>query len=234
VTSFMPRIKDLKRFLKRNDRFKVIPKDYYEKRWYGYNTEVLVFKRSNGTVDVSILRGLLSGNEEHEFSSLDEAVEFIKGRFPPEYYVYYKPRWREDESFINVRSLFGFTVGEAEAWKLILARAMGHLNDRKLLGVRVLKDTSRKCDRCYENTAAIQLVFEYGFKRYSVYYCRECFRKRVLSLWAGLLKEVGRIKDNLLQLIEQPVSKEELREIEEAALAEDEDYHYLKELGVVQ
>lgn len=230
----MPIIKDLKRFLRRNQWFKVIEASLYERRWYGLAHEVHVVSFSEG-VEVTVLYGdwLFGTREEKLFSSLDDAIKWIMQKFPPSMYVYYKPRFSEHEDFINVRNLLGLTIDEGEAWKVILARVMGHLNGRRLLGFKVLRNTSKKCSRC-DRKAAILLVFDYHGKRYGVYYCREHFIRAVYAVWANLVKKAGRIKDGMLRLVEQPITKDEEKELLEYLIREDEDIHYLKELGVIE
>ena len=218
--------------------FKVLHREYYDKRYWVWSRHLRVEVHvRGGTATYEVVdfgREFFDKMEERKFSSLDEAVKHVLEKYPPKYYVYYKPVFREfDESFTNVRYLFGFTVDEAEAWKTILARTMGHLNGRVLLGFRKLRETSKECDQCWKEKAAVQLVFDYHGKKYSVYYCRECFIKRVYSLWANLLKEVGRIKDRMLNLVEPPISDEEKRELEEYLAKELEDLNYMKELGLL-
>ena len=208
----MPRIKDLKRFLKHHDSFKIIHKEYYEKRHYSRAYEVRVY--SNDKVEVSIFHGWEKWDEK-EFNSLDEAIEWIQKEFPPEFYVYYYPRFREpDYNYTNVRHLFGFTVDEAYAWKTILARAMGHLNGRMLLGFRKVSiGTSKKCDKCRERKAAIMLVFDYHGKRYGVYYCSECFLEAINKA----IKRLHRKLEGMYEIMSRLTKVDRIDEVYEYA-----------------
>jgi len=234
----MPRIRDLRRFVKRYLKsnhdwvdFKVIHADAYRKRDWFWSREARISVH-NGKYEVTVWFKS-EVEEEKEFDSLDEAVNYVLEKYPSEIYVYYKPVFRFYNDFTNVRNLFGFTIDEAYAWKTVLARAMGHLNGRELLGFRKLRETSKKCDRCRKGKAVLLVVFDYHGRRYGVYYCRECWKKRVYSLWANLVKEVGRIKDKMLELVEPPMTHEEVKELEEYLAIVDEDIHYMKELGMV-
>ncbi len=198
----MPRIRDLKRFLRRHDRFKVIHRDYYERRWYGFANEVRVFSLSDG-VEVTVFHGWGTADSK-VFSNLSEAIDWIKREYPPEYYVYYYyvPRFTDEgesnQVYINLRSVFGFTIDEAEAWKLILARAMGHLNGRRLIGFRILKNTSKNCG-C-GNKAVIQAVFDYHGRKYGEYYCNECWKEEVNALFEKLGRKIKAMKERMQEL----------------------------------
>ena len=237
----MPRIRDLRRFICRNLRrvgdwvdFKVILKwDYEGRRWgRAYHLRVSLREDSDGLYfEVTDFGNrFFSGYEEKVFRTLSDAINFVLSKYPRERYVFYRyvPRDidRYLEVFTSLRYLCGFTIDEARSWSLILARAMGHLNGRRLVGFEKLGNTSKKCGRCGKGKAVIKAVFEYRDSKYSLYYCSECWQKRVLSLWVNLVREVGRIKDELLSLIETP-SKQEEQELQELKLALDEDLQYL-------
>jgi len=198
----MPRIKDLKRFLKHHDSFKIIHKEYYEKRHYSRAYEVRVY--SNDKVEVSIFHGW-DERSEKEFNSLDEAIEWIQKKFSPEYYVYYYPKPRDplaDRNYTNLRHLFGLTLDEFYAWRTLLARALGHLNGRELIGVRLLSiGTTKKCSLC-RNQARIMLLFQKNSLRYGVYYCSDCFLKQIKNAFKRLHEKLEDMEHTMSALTE--------------------------------
>jgi len=76
--------------------------------------------------------------------------------------------------FATLRSLGNLTLDEYHAWSIIFARALGHLNGRRLVGIYVPKKTNKTCVKC-DRKARVVLVFRYGDSFYQEYYCLSCF-----------------------------------------------------------
>jgi len=209
----MPRIRNLKLWLSRrlrkdldSARFKIISREYYEKRWWGMATEVEVMMRiEDGKPEYVVDVGGEDG-KEYRFESLDDVVKFIESRCNPEYCVYYYTSIRDleksYETFDNLRHVLDLTWGEYHALSLLIARAMGHLNDRRLRGFQRLTNTSKKCRLCRKRPAKVRAVFEYGYKVYSVYYCEECWREVVNRAMDNMIRDIESYREKLIRYVE--------------------------------
>jgi len=197
----MPRIRNLRRYIKRKFkegwkgvRFKVIGPESYRKKDWRWSKEVTVHCWGDSDYRVEVAPGLLEKRGEvKKFKSLEEALDYIEEEFPPEEYVYYVPRYKWDPKYFNVRDLLHCTLWEADAWRILLARALGHLNGREFIGARRLTNTSKACERC-GGKAAVLLVFKYAGRAYGVYYCKNCLVELINNAAERLHKEVEKIK----------------------------------------
>jgi len=212
----VPIIRNLRGYIERgNISFKVLERDSYMKGHYTLSKEVSFLLTRSGEVEVIIHYNSDHGSESETFKTLDDAIRYIEERFPSSAYVYYYSSLLRppDRNFVNIRSLFGFTIDEAEAWKTILARAWGHLNGRIMIGFRVLKRTRKKCSICRKETAKILAVFEYRRKRYGVYYCSECWKVKVAKAILKIKDVVDEIRFRLAEIAE--INYKEIIDVEE-------------------
>ena len=83
--------------------------------------------------------------------------------------------------FATLRSLGNLTLDEYHAWSIIFARALGHLNGRRLVGIYVPKKTNKTCVKC-DRKARVVLVFRYGDSFYQEYYCYAHFEEMLYYL----------------------------------------------------
>jgi len=208
----MPRINNLKLWLKRRlsefprtATFKVISREYYSKRWWSEASEVIVTVEN---ADGGILYSVMTDEEkfkEMTFHSLDEVVGFIESAYPPRSYVYYYTRMRDLErgykTFDHLRRLLGVTWDEYWALSVLLARAMGYLNGRSIRGLQRVKGTTKKCHLCWRNPAAVKAVFEYGDRRFSVYYCEDCWRETVNRAIDSIIRHFEVYRDKLISYV---------------------------------
>ena len=209
----MPRIKDLRRFLKRRldfskprdwVSFKVISAEDYKKRHFNEAHEVEFEKDGDKwIVTIAWYSNWFRDRTEKEFNTFVGALNYLLDKFPPKYYVYYYSRhnMRAYENYYTLRDVLGYTIDESYSWRTILARCMEHLNGRELIGFKVLKNTSKKCwiYSC-NNKAEILVVFEYRGMRYGLYYCRKHWEKQVEEIHKCLLEKTEHIRKSLLKI----------------------------------
>ncbi|BBC20948.1 hypothetical protein [Aeropyrum globular virus 1] len=111
-----------------------------------------------------------------------------------------------------LRYITPMTLDEESAYQLLFARAMNHLNGRRFLGVKRLVRAKRRCEgvqsvmepyryfsRC-DRQAEIALLFQYNYKYYAVYLCRECYVKTVEAVKKYLQDRVSSIAESLLEM----------------------------------
>jgi len=209
----MPRINNLKLWLKRRlsefprtATFRVISREYYERRWWSEAFEVIVAVEN---ADGGILYSVMMDEDKYgemTFHTIEEVVSFIESVYPPRSYVYYYTRMRDlergYETFDHLRRLLGVTWDEYWALSVLLARAMGYLNGRELRGLQWVKGTTKKCHLCWRNPAAVKAVFEYRDRRFSVYYCEDCWRETVNRAIDNIIKDLEVYREELTRYVE--------------------------------
>ena len=113
---------------------------------------------------------------------------------------------------VFLRYLAPMTLDEADAWGLIIARGMGHLNGRQLIGVRLVKRASSRCEgvQVYgepyyycDRPARVALVFYYRGKYYQVPLCAECYRRTVEGVKQVIVKRIDKIAEALENFAQQ-------------------------------
>ncbi len=115
-------------------------------------------------------------------------------------YVFVKPsRYSEsrERRWINLRHLANLTLDEYDSFKIIVARATGHLNTRMFIGVRLLGNTSKACRECGRK-AELDAVYSFRGAKYSIPYCKICFIKTLRrSITEYINKFLERVEHNL-------------------------------------
>jgi len=103
--------------------------------------------------------------------------------------------------FISLRNLLGTTIDETDAWKIIMARALGHLNYRRLYGIKVYKSSAKRCVMCDKPTN-VALIFGWDDgTRYSVPYCLNCLKTEVIKMIETHVNEIlEALRDSLEEL----------------------------------
>ena len=129
-----------------------------------------------------------------DYKSLSSLKRFLKRWFDKNgrAAVFVKPGKGGGGEFISLRNLLGTTIDETDAWKIIMARALGHLNYRRLYGIKVYKSATKECDYCGKPT---NMAFLFGWDdgtRYSEHYCQECIEGEILPMIREHVEEVLR------------------------------------------
>ncbi len=127
-----------------------------------------------------------------DYKTLSSLKRFLKRWFDKNgrVAIFVKPGRGGGGEFISLRNLLGTTIDETDAWKIIMARALGHLNYRRLYGIKVYKSSAKRCVMCDKPTN-VALIFGWDDgTRYSVPYCHECLEIRIIEAIREHVEEV--------------------------------------------
>ena len=102
----------------------------------------------------------------------------------------------------TLTDLVDLVLDERDAWSILMARAVGNLNGRRLWGFKKLKRSKKKCMYCGER-AEISVVYSYREKVFSEYYCKRCFLNHFIEDVRNFVKEqLYTILNELLRWLE--------------------------------
>jgi hypothetical protein len=115
---------------------------------------------------------------------------------------------------------FNLTVDERTAYSILMARANGLLDGRRVIGVEVLKQSKKRCewnlarDEVYDyplgpytpekpcgEPAALRLVCTYGDDKFAVYLCRRHFERLLQRTVAMVERDMRRIYETVEEVL---------------------------------
>ncbi|MEM3948244.1 MAG: hypothetical protein QXM76_01450 [Zestosphaera sp.] len=112
-------------------------------------------------------------------------------------------KMRLDSSFFNYIDdryfIFSYFILRY-AFKMVVARAMGHLNGRTLEEVARLRRTDKKCRKC-GNNADVKLTFKYNDKYYSIYLCKEHYLEQIHEAKEKMIASIENLTNKLEKVV---------------------------------
>jgi len=125
--------------------------------------------------------------------------------------------------YISLRDC-NLTSDERGAYSILMARANGLLDGRRVIGVEVLKQSKKRCewnlerDEPYDyplgpyapekpcgETAALRLVCTYGDDKFAVYLCRRHFERLLQRTVAMVERDMRRIYETVEEVLREEV-----------------------------
>ncbi len=176
----------------------------YERRAFTYRNRgtIEVYKTKDGKWHLFIDEPGHMDIIHKNYKTLSSLKRFLKRWFDKNgrAAVFVKPGKGGGGEFISLRNLLGATIDETDAWRIIMARALGHLNYRRLYGLKVYKHSSKECEMCGQ-PADTALIFGWDDgTRYSIPTCLQCLETRVIEM---IREHVEEMLESLKESIER-------------------------------
>jgi len=157
----------------------------YERRAFSYDRRgrIEIYKDCRGKWILIIDDRGHDKYDRREYKHFGSLRRYLREWFNKnaDYLVFLKPRKGGESKYYPLSKILGLALDEVSAWRVIFARSLGHLNFRRFYGVKVLGETTKKCELC-GNRADMVLVFGWdNGRRYGRYYCRRCFMNHAVK-----------------------------------------------------
>jgi hypothetical protein len=120
--------------------------------------------------------------------------------------------------YIRLRDL-NLTVDERVAYSILMARANGLLNGRRIIAIEILKQSKKRCEwnLAYEERplaliaeerpcgkpAALRLVCTYGDAKFAVYLCMEHFERFLYNAAKMVETDMRRILESIKEAMRE-------------------------------
>ena len=178
---------------------------HYEKRAFSWHNlgVIKIYKTGDGTWHLFIEEPGQEDFISRDYKTLRGLKRFLEKWLEKngEIYIFVKPSKGGGGKYISLRNLLGLTIDEAEAWRIIMARALGYLNYRRVYGIKAYKYASKECAFCGRLTNLALVIGWDNGTRYSVPYCLNCLKTEVIKMIETHVNEIlEALRDSLEEL----------------------------------